>query len=310
MTTRTADARPECCASVRCAAAPIDDDRNNEGMAILTDAQQGLLNRWLGVWTQSADLSWPLQDTTVLRVAAKGASYIVKASSGSHHIAREIAAHEQFLGRFSGWVPRLVHASAPDGVLVTEHLPGELVQGTSAEWEPEVYRQAGQRLDQLLIAGESSASYVGDLIDKTRKGIADAAGLVPHDELAALERELASIRVGSVTLSFTHGDFQPRNWLVDDGRLRVIDFGRAAQRYWTSDLVRLLSQQFVGRTDLRDAFLAGLKRPLTTEDAMMMHLERIQQSVGTVVWAHSIGDAAFEDQGRVMIGSILNGPRW
>ncbi|HZX05471.1 phosphotransferase family protein, partial [Kribbella sp.] len=28
----------------------------------------------------------------------------------------------------------------------------------------------------------------------------------------------------------THGDWQPRNWLIDGGTVRVIDFGRAALR--------------------------------------------------------------------------------
>ena len=40
------------------------------------------------------DYSWPLQDTNVLHVATpSGADFIVKASTTSHHIHREIAAH-------------------------------------------------------------------------------------------------------------------------------------------------------------------------------------------------------------------------
>ncbi|MGW6199374.1 phosphotransferase family protein [Kribbella sp. NPDC055110] len=33
------------------------------------------------------------------------------------------------------------------------------------------------------------------------------------------------------TLVPTHGDWQPRNWLVDNGTVRVIDFGRAGGQH-------------------------------------------------------------------------------
>ncbi|ABG98884.1 hypothetical protein RHA1_ro07120 [Rhodococcus jostii RHA1] len=63
----------------------------------LTDAQSALLDRWFGQWQVLADHSWPLQDTTVLRVRKADNDFIVKASRSSHHIGREIAAHQVFL---------------------------------------------------------------------------------------------------------------------------------------------------------------------------------------------------------------------
>lgn len=88
----------------------------------------------------------------------------------------------------------------------------------------------------------------------------------------------------------------------------MIDFGRAAQRHWTSELVRLHSQQFVDHEALKDAFFSGLERQLTPEDAEVFHLERMQQAIGTVVWANGINDAGFEEQGREMIRVVLQGP--
>jgi aminoglycoside phosphotransferase len=277
-------------------------------MPNLTDAQRSLLGDWLGDWNIERDHSWPLQDTTVLQVQAASRSYIVKASSTSHHIAREIAAHEQFLGRFSAWVPRLVHASAAQRMLVTEYLPGELVEGTDAEWHPGTYLQAGARMRELLIPGTVSDDYLAQLKESARRSIAAATNLVDGSQLEQLEELLSSIPARPVPLSFTHGDYQPRNWLTHHGQLRVIDFGRAAQRHWTSDLVRLHSQQFVGRETLKQAFFSGLEREFTSEDSDVFQLERIQQAVGTVVWAHGINDDDFEEHGRRMIRMILQGP--
>jgi len=129
---------------------------HTEGMRELTLVQRNLLDGWLDDWEVLADLSWPLQDTAVLDVRSGGRRYIVKASRASHHIAREIDAHDQFLRRFSVWVPQLAHSSRDGLILVTHYLPGELVEGTDAEVDPEIYRQAGCRLKQLLLPGPLS----------------------------------------------------------------------------------------------------------------------------------------------------------
>lgn len=189
-------------------------------MLELTDAQRSLLDEWLGKWEVAADYSWPLQDTIVLHVLTIRRSYIVKASQTSHHIEREIAAHEQFLGRFKAWVPRLIHSSTEERILVTEYLPGELVEGTNAEWDPETYRQAGARLRELLIPGVISDEYITRLIESARRSLAVAGSLVDSGQLVKLENMLSSIPARPVVLSFTHGDFQPRNWLWTE-----VDYG-------------------------------------------------------------------------------------
>jgi hypothetical protein len=254
---------------------------HTEGMRELTLVQRKLLDGWLDDWEVLADLSWPLQDTAVLDVRSGGRRYIVKASRASRHIAREIDAHDQFLRRFSVWVPQLAHSSRDELILVTHYLPGELVEGTDAEVDPEIYRQAGCRLKQLLVPGPLSEDYIQRLVTDV------------------------SVSIRPVALSFTHGDYQPRNWLVNDGQLRVIDFGRADQRHWTSELVRLANQQFAGRPHLECAFLEGLDRPMTAQDSEIYRLECIQQALGTVVWANSISDSAFEEHGRRMVRAVL-----
>ncbi len=271
----------------------------------LTDAQQSLLNSWLGEWQITADYSWPLQDTTVLRVRSRARDFIVKASQSSHHIEREIAAHEGFLGPFRGQVPTLVDSSTPDRILLAEYLPGTLVEGTPAEDDPATYRNAGAMLARLLIPGQQSTTYVREQVASVRTSLSSAGGLVPAPALRELEGQLSAVVDEPVPLSFTHGDYQPRNWLIHDAQLRVIDFGRAAQRHWTSDLVRLDNQQFVERHELEDAFMSGLGRPLSNLDQRMLQLASLQQAIGTLAWAHGIGDSPFEDQGRQMIARLL-----
>ena len=71
------------------------------------------------------------------------------------------------------------------------------------------------------------------------------------------------------------------------------------------DLVRLSHQQFVQRPELAEAFHAGLGRTLGPADEDLWRLENLNQSIGTVVWAHQMGDTAFEQAGRDMVERVL-----
>ncbi len=274
----------------------------------ITDEQSRLLKAWLGDFTVLRDCSWPLQDTTVLHVAApSGDELIVKASATSHHIRREIAAHTQGFEGLPGRVPSMRHASAAAGILVTGFLPGTLVEGTAAEDDPETYRQAGALLRNIHQPAGSSPDYATALALKTRAWMDRAHGLLTDDRLDALGRELAGLNPGVVQLVTTHGDYQPRNWLQDDGQVKVIDFGRADRRPWLHDLVRLTHQQFLGRPRLSEAFMDGLGRELTPAEADLWRLENLNQAVGTVVWASQVGDGPFEQAGRDMVARVLSG---
>jgi aminoglycoside phosphotransferase (APT) family kinase protein len=172
-----------------------------------------------------------------------------------------------------------------------------------------VYRQAGGILGGLQRPGDVSADYFGEIVGATRERMEHAAGLVPEHELAALRRRVDAFRPFPVRLHFTHGDYQPRNWLYHHGKVSVIDFGRATQRSWVSDLVRLRNQQFHGRPDRERAFMDGMGRGFTEADAVILELETLHESIGTVVWAHSIADPVFEAHGRTMIRRMLGEER-
>ena len=274
----------------------------------ITDEQNRLLASWLGSFTVVRDYSWPLQDTNVLHVVTlSGANFIIKASTTSHHIHREIAAHAAGFEGLDGRVPALRHASARAGILVTEFLPGTLVEGTPAEDDPETYRQAGALLGSIHRPAGSSRHYANALAIKTRAWMDLAHGLLPETQLTSLARNLDALNPGTVELVATHGDYQPRNWLQDNGQIKVIDFGRAERRPWVHDLVRLSHQQFVQRPELAEAFHAGLGRTVGPAEADLWRLENLNQAIGTVVWAHQMGDTAFEQAGRDMVERVLAG---
>ena len=271
----------------------------------LTDAQRRQVDGWLGEWTVVADHTWPLQDTTVLHVRSGAGDFIVKATERSHHLGRELLAHRQNLGGLADVTPRLVHASDELQVLVATYLPGRLVQGDAAEHDPDTYRQAGGILARLLQPLGTSTDYVPDLIAKSLGQVEDAAPLADRDQLAAARAELERMPRLTVPLHFTHGDYQPRNWLVHEGMIRLIDFGRAAPRHWTSELPRLQHQQFLTDAALEVAFFEGLGRELTDDDRVVLRLENFSQALGTIVWAHGIGDSDFEEHGRGMLARLV-----
>src|SRR5690606_13679988 len=126
--------------------------------------------------------------------------------------------------------------------LVTRYLPGELVEGGEHEFDPETYRQAG-----WLLARLHGQSAIEDDEFEARSNRRALAWLDrPHRIDAATEERLRSLIESWPTppsiLVPTHGDWQPRNWLVHDGTLSVIDFGRADLRPAMTDFARLAAQ--------------------------------------------------------------------
>jgi thiamine kinase-like enzyme len=120
------------------------------------------------------------------------------------------------------------------------------------------------------------------------------------DELRDLVRSWQS---ATVTLVPTHGDWQNRNWLMDDGVLRVIDFGRAELRPAVEDFGRLAVQEFLRHPGAEEAFLAGYGKDPREPDAWLR--QRVRDAIGTACWAHQVGDEGFEAQGHRMIADVL-----
>lgn len=253
------------------------------------------------------DMSWNLIESIVLWVRTSDREVVVKAGdSGNHHIDREIAAHPLFTRPLTstGHAARLLDAFPEQRVMLLEYLTGELLEGTDAELLPDTYTQAGELLRRLHTQeSREDADYEART---TRRALSWLDG--PHriEDSAAREarRILESDSAPPVSVVPTHGDWQPRNWLIDEGTVRVIDFGRFAFRPAATDLVRLTAKQWRGRPDLEQAFFAAYGDD--PRDPARWRLHALREAVGTACWARKVGDDTFEAQGHRMLAEALS----
>lgn len=272
----------------------------------LTDRQAGLVEAWLGAPALVEDFSWGLVDTVVLHLTVGQGDVIVKAAGRTnHHIGREISAHECCTAPLlvSGSAARLIGASRAENLVATEYLDGGLVAGTSAEFEADTYEQTGR----LLRAFHDQTARTDDTFERvaTERAVSwlDSEHRIAADAERAARDIFDHYQPTTVTVVPTHGDWHPRNWLVHDGRVKVIDFGRFAFRPAESDLCRLAAQQW--RTDamLEAAFLRGYG--CDPRDPSRWPMMQLREAIGTAAWAHQVGDEAFEAQGHRMLAEAL-----
>lgn len=279
-------------------------------LAKLDDAQRALLEHWLPGVRVVRDHSWGLVDNVVLEIQSGGERYIVKADGAStQHIGRELDAHERWLAPWVGIgrAPRLVAGDRTARVLVTEYLPGELVLGTTAQKDPDTFRQAGELL--ALLHGQAGtadpsyeASYEAQENAKILRNL-DKEHRIASAREVELRELVSSWRADPVDLVPTHGDWQPRNWLVHNGQVSVIDFGRSAMRPVLSDWARLEARDFRTDPELERAFVQGYGADPREPTAWFR--ERLREAINTAVWAYQIDDETFEAQGHEMIERVL-----
>jgi antitoxin (DNA-binding transcriptional repressor) of toxin-antitoxin stability system len=277
------------------------------GWGALDARQRALVEAWLPGAEVEADLGWGLVATTVLRVrAAGGGLCVVKAGGPSdHHIAREIRAHLSWLGPWvrSGRAPTLLHHDADARVLVTRWLPGRLVLDDPAAGDPEVYAQAGRLLAQLhAVEARPDDGYEARENARMRRWLASAHRIAPADA-TRLSAMVDGWPEPPATLVPTHGDWQPRNWLVHEGEVRAIDLGRADLRPAGTDLARLAARDFRRDPALEAAFLDGYGGD--PRDPRAGARTRVREAVATAAWAHQVGDEAFEREGLALVAEVL-----
>lgn len=274
----------------------------------LRPEQRELLAPWVPDARVLADHSWGSVGTIVLELESEQGRLVVKAGGPSDgHIRRELRAHEQWLGPWvaTGHAPALLHGDASAKLLVTRYLPGRLVEGTPAQDDPDTYRQAGELLARYH---HQLSAHDAEWHDTFRARVQRHLDL-PHridpdiDEL--VRAEVSTWPGGGSVVVPTHGDWQPRNWLIDDGVVRVIDLGRADLRPPTEDFVRLARQDFSHDPRLEAAFLDGYG--LDPREPEQWRRDLVGEAVGTAVWAYGVGDEEFERFGHRLLRSLYPG---
>ena len=251
-------------------------------------------------------MSWNLVDTVVLDVESGNGRVVVKAAGpGNRHIGREISAYLGFTGGLerAGRAAKLLQHDRDANILAIGYVEGTLVEGCAAEFAPDTYYQAGalsrafhgqaERTDSDWDAAAVAKSI--DWLDKPHR--------IKPDHAARLRTILLGHRPQPIAVVPTHGDWQPRNWLIGGGVVKIIDFGRFAWRPVVTDFTRLAAQQWRQDPRLEGAFFAGYGEDPRTPDVWRM--TAVHEAIGTAAWAYQIGDEAFENQGHRMIAEAL-----
>lgn len=272
----------------------------------ISSLQRRILNDWFPGAVVERDYSWGLTETRVLQVRSANSRYIFKAAPpGDKHLSRELRAHQEWLSPWLelGRVPRLVHADPEASVLATEFVPGHLVLDSSVADFPGAFRQAGALLRllhrQLHVLDHDYESRANESM---RRWL-DGPHRIPAEAVRELGQMLESWPTPPVLLVPTHGDWQPRNWLWNEGKLVPIDFGRASLWPAMTDFARLEVQDFRRNPVLEAAFLDGYGVDPRASKAWFR--TRVREAVGTAAWAYVHHDEAFEQQGHAMIAEIL-----
>ena len=281
----------------------------------LTPHQEDLVNRWWPDAALVADLSWPEALTRVLHLRSRRGDVVVKAGGDvtRHHITREIAAGEQVHG---DGLPQLLAADNDAHLLLLAYQSGTLVQDTPAQDEPAVYRACGALLKSVHCQAHAmiDTAYPQDRLNRLRRLLPQAEPLLDGATHRHLTAAIEGVTVRPEPRVPTHGDFQPRNWLVEGeparAKVALIDFGRFAWRPWYSDLVRLFHALPPEDPRLL-ATLDGLDREppwlldAESTQAQGWAAENLFQAVATVVWATQVDALPFADHGRLMLERCL-----
>ncbi|MGO1621246.1 phosphotransferase family protein [Flaviflexus sp.] len=275
---------------------------------VMDREQRDLVDEWLPGAEVVADLSWGLVDSTVVRVRHEDRDLIVKAGGpDNHHIAREINGHRDGIAVLAqrGLAPRLLRASPSHRILVTEYLPGELVDEGEMERDPNVLRQAGAVLGVLHgLKSQTDETLERNLFRKAVKWL-DKPHRIPPDDCERVREALEAYETSPVTVVPNHGDYSGRNWILHEGRLAVIDFGRYGYRPAHHDFIRMYFRRWHDHPDEMNAFLEGYGSDLRESLGSTWWKHVLREAVATACWAHKVGDEPFEQTGLRFIGIAL-----
>jgi Phosphotransferase enzyme family len=274
--------------------------------------------RVLGACELQADCSWGHRLSSVLRIRdASGAIWYLKHHADRARYRAEVAAYREWVPALQDAAPRLrafddslqaVILSAAPGAAAPWPATATVSPGTDRRAERDLHRRAGNVLRRLhdarpALPWPDFAAVKIRQFDRLKPAAArllrrselDRAG----EEIAALDGMPAPARVPC------HHDYTPRNWLVHDGSVRVIDFEWSGPDARVADFARLHLGIWDARPDLREAFLAGYGQDLSRADRQILHGCAVLTGVWLLIKAHDTRQPSFEDASRAALLRII-----
>ncbi len=275
--------------------------------------------RVLGTCELLADCSWGHRMSSVLRIRdASDTIWFLKRHADRARYRAELTAYRKWLPALKDAAPRLRASDDSLQAIILSAAPGEAASWPAAEdsgpladrsAERDVQRQAGKILHRLhdaqpALPWPDFSAVKLEQFDRLKPAAAALLEPRPLDiaggEIAALADIPAPAQVPC------HHDYTPRNWLVHNGALYVIDFEWSGLDARVADLARLHLGVWASRPDLRDAFLDGYGQQPSPADQAILHGCAVLTAVWLLVKAHQTRQSSFEDASRLSLLRIID----
>ncbi|HUB40349.1 MAG TPA: phosphotransferase [Streptosporangiaceae bacterium] len=265
------------------------------------------------------DCTWGYRRSLVLRLRdATGVSWFIKAHGDRDRYLSELAAYRSWVPALDSRAPRLHAFDSSRQAMILSAVPGQLARwpadtvdghdaGRSAERA--VHRDAGKVLSLLHSSRPATRwdDFAAVKIKEFDSLTSPAAGLLRPRQMRAARAEVETLAgIPPAERIPCHHDYTPRNWLVHDGSVHVVDFEWSSRDVWVADLARLHLGIWATRPDLREAFLGGYGRDLDEGDRAMLRGCAVLTGVWLVVKAHETGQPSFEEACRAALLRLID----
>jgi len=276
--------------------------------------------RVLGRCAVVGDFSWEHRMSRVLRLRDEhGVAWFVKQHRDRDRYDAEVTAYREWVPALGDRAPRLHSYDHGLRAIVISVVPG-----TPAPWPPPeapaadrqrgpeaaIHRQAGAILRRLhgarapLPRPDIGAAKTHELDGL----IAEAGpGLLADTELGFVRAQVHALNaIGSATMVPCHRDYTPRNWLVHDGLVSVIDFEWARLDAPAGDLARMHLAIWAGRPDLEEAFFDGYGRGLDAQDRIVLDSYAALTAIWLIIKARETAQPTFEQAIRSALANLMD----
>jgi Ser/Thr protein kinase RdoA (MazF antagonist) len=232
--------------------------------------------------------------------------WFVKRHRGGERYRRELTAYQRWVLALGDRAPRLRAYDDTKWLLVLSAVPGAQPKHWS---DLELLAQGGRVLRAFHDAEDLGVweDLVGDKQAELDYWSRRGAGLIEPRVIDFVRRQLDNLRALPAPARVPcHGDFSPRNWLVADGELNLIDFGEAGPDVWVSDLGRLIFGWRLPSDGLA-VFLEGYGCQPDSDELAMLRATYTAAVVRHIVWGHEHGNRDFEVSSRQLLDALISG---
>jgi hypothetical protein len=288
------------------------------GMENALDRLLDYAERVLGPCELLADCSWEHRMSSVLRVRdADDIIWFVKRHASPDRYAAELTAYRNWVPGLQDAAPRLRAFDDQLRAIILSAVLGEATSwpasdasGPRADRSAERHVQlaAGTILRRLHDAQPARPwpDFATVKIGQFEQLKPAAAALLEPRTLDLAGAHIAALAdIPVPTQVPCHHDYTPRNWLVHDGALHVIDFEWSGLDVRVADFARLHLGVWATRPDLREAFLGGYGQELSLADQELLHGCAVLTAVWLLVRAHETRQPSFEDASRMALLRII-----